>query len=64
MKTSQNRLSIILHAIARFFIVLFQVATFTIKSEYERWFEIASGLLIWLNLFVIGYSVLSILNVL
>jgi len=26
--------------------VLFQVATFTIKSEYERWFEIASGLLV------------------
>ena len=64
MKNSETRQSIILHVIARFFVVLFQVATFTIKSEYSRWFEIASGMLIWLNLFVIGYSALSLLNVL
>ena len=54
----------VFNVIARFFIILFHLMTFTIKSDYEKWFEITSGFLVWLNLFVITYSVLSILNVL
>lgn len=50
--------------IARFFKIMFKLMTFTIKSEYDRWFEVSGGLLVWLNMFVIVYAVLSILNVL
>lgn len=54
----------IFSVIARFFVVMFRLMTFTIKSEYDRWFEIASGLLVWLNMFVIVYGILKGLNVL
>ena len=50
--------------IARFFVIMFKLMTFTIKSKYDRWFEIASGLLMWLNIFVIVYSILKGSNVL
>jgi len=58
-----DRQPIIFIGIMGLFVVLFRVATFR-KSEYERWFDIVSGALVWVNLAVIGWCVLNILNVL
>ena len=63
VKTKNSKFAIFI-VIARFFVIIAKLMTFTIKSEYDRWFEIASGLLIWLNMFVIVYSILKGLNVL
>jgi hypothetical protein len=63
VKTKRSKFAIF-SVIARFFVIMFRLMTFTIKSEYGRWFEIASGLSIWLNVFVIVYSILKGLNVL
>lgn len=54
----------IFSVIARFFVVMFRLMTFTIKSEYDRWFEVGCGILVWLDLFIIVYGILKGLNVL
>jgi len=45
--------------VTSFLIIMFQLITFTIKSEFDRWFEIVSGLLMWLNVFLIVYAILK-----
>ena len=45
--------------VTSFLIIMFQLTTFTIKSEFDRWFEIVSGLLMWLNVFLIVYAILK-----
>lgn len=57
----RNKLTI-LNIIPSLFNIIFQLLTFTIKSE--RWLKIASGVLIWINILLIGYGLLSIFNIL
>jgi hypothetical protein len=40
---------------------MYKLMTFTIQSEYDRWFNIISGLLIWLNIFVIIYCLVDLI---
>lgn len=42
---------------SRIFVVLFKLMTFTIKSEYDKWFDITCGLLVWLNVIIIIYFI-------
>ena len=42
---------------SRIFLVLFKLMTFTIKSEYGKWFDITIGLLVWLNVIIIIYFI-------
>jgi len=52
MKTDKKNI------IASFFIVIFKLMTFTMKSKYERWFEIICGIFMWLDFFIIAYGIL------
>jgi hypothetical protein len=63
IKTKRSKF-VIFSVISRFFVIMFRLMTFTIKSGYSRWFEIAGSLLVWLNMFVMVYSILKSLNVL
>ena len=56
--TTKKNKFVIFSVIARFFVIMFKLMTFTIKSEYDRWFEIGCGILVWLDLFVIVYEIL------
>lgn len=59
--TKKKRKNDIFSVIACIIVVMFRLMTFTIKSEYERWFEIGSGIILWL---VILYGILNVLNIL
>jgi hypothetical protein len=35
------------------FVILYRLMTFKINSKYEKWFEITSGILVWVNVLII-----------
>jgi hypothetical protein len=43
-----------------FFTILFKLMTFKgVNSEYSRWFDISSSILIWLNILIIIYILIK-----
>lgn len=63
-KKEQKKQLTLYGVLARFFVKMYELMTFKIESKYDRWFEVGCGISVWLNLFVITYSVLKGLNVL
>ncbi len=62
IKNIQEISYIILFNIIEFFVVLFKLMTFTIKSEYSKWLDTVSGLLVWMNVTIIIYFIYIILK--
>jgi len=49
------------YIVIQFFIIMFKLMIFTFKSKtHEKWYTVASGIMIWLNLFVMAYAIIDL----